>query len=152
MLLKEFYCDLNLQYTNNVLNKAHWPFLIQVTENSTVVYSEPTKLPATRLSFAEVVCPLDNDTFEHISNSPRRHDTFIARGYSISITNDGKHFGESDSIVIFNSSCVNCTKTGNQIECLKDVSLFFIVLKSLMTFRNCRRLGICKLREIFGVL
>ena len=91
------------------------------------MYSLSTKRPATRLSFAEVVCPLDNDTFEQISNSPRRHDTYIARGYSISITNDGKHFGEPDSIVIFNSSCVNCTKTGNQIECLKDVSLFCIL-------------------------
>ena len=101
--------------------------LMQVTENSTVVYSTSTKRPATRLSFAEVLCPLDiNDTLRYITNPSRHHDTYIARGYAISITNDGLHFGDSDSIVIFNSSCVNCTKTGNQIACLRDVSLYNI--------------------------
>ena len=78
--------------------------------------------PATRLSFAEVVCPLDGNKVDGSSSSSRRRDTFIARGYALAIANDGKHFGESDSIVIYNSSCVNCTKTGNQIECNRDVS------------------------------
>ena len=60
---------------------------------------------------------------------------YIARGYAISITNDGLHFGEPDSIVIYNSSCVNCTKAGNQVLCQRNVSMpiKYITMHSCVT-------------------
>ena len=120
----DFQYILEMHYNTIVLFQIkHTDHFIQVTDNSTVVYSASSLKPATRLSFAEVVCPLDEHNFDGSSGASRRQDTYIARGYSIAIANDGIHFGESDSIVIYNSSCVNCTKTENEIECYRDVSL-----------------------------
>ena len=99
-------------------------FSLQVTENSTIVYLKSKISPASRLSFAEVICQLENETtLENIWKETAHKEAYIARGYSISITNDGVHFGESDSMLIYNSSCVNCTKAGNQILCDKNVSM-----------------------------
>ena len=89
--------------------------VLQVTENSSLIYSTSYTREAAKLSFAEVVCPI-------VSSYIGWKENYIARGYTISIANDGVHFGESDAIVIFDSACVNCTKIGDYISCLQDVS------------------------------
>ena len=81
------------------------------------------KRPATRLSFAEVSCPLsDPNARSKRSTQPDDKDDYLARGYSISISNDGVNFGDADSIVVFDSTCVNCTKLGTKVICMKTVS------------------------------
>ena len=101
-----------------------------MTDPSSVRYATtPKTQSALRLSFAEVSCPLDKHVIRRkrseLSNEP---DGYIARGYSISISNDGANYGLSDSIVIFDSTCVNCTKDGDKIYCAKDVRLNDFVL------------------------
>ena len=96
-----------------------------MTDPTSVKYgTTPETRSALRLSFAEVSCPLD----KHVTRRKRSElahdpDGYIARGYSISISNDGANYGLSDSIVIFDSTCVNCTKDGDRLHCIKDVRL-----------------------------
>ena len=107
-----------------------------MTDPSTVKYATAsTTRPALRLSFAEVSCPLD----KHVTRRKRSElenepEDYIARGYSIAITNDGINYGLPDSVVIFDSTCVNCTKDDDKIFCKKDVSNYIL---SFSTLNNC---------------
>ena len=101
-----------------------------MTDPSSVQYAAtPKTRSALKLSYAEVSCPLDKHVIRR-KRSELAHDPdgYIARGYSISISNDGANYGLSDSIVIFDSTCVNCTKDGDKIHCIKDVGLFAFAL------------------------
>ena len=82
------------------------------------------------MSFAEVTCPL-----EHANKLSKREallspeeGTYVARGYSVSISNDAVSFGDTDAMVVFDSTCVNCTKLDIDIVCTRDVRLMFIII------------------------
>ena len=96
---------------------------LQVTANSSLIYSTAYTRPGSRLSFAEVICPLLNESVvpADLSNIAWK-GSYIARGYTIAIANDGIHYGEYDSIVVYDSTCVNCTKVGNNVTCTQTVS------------------------------
>ena len=117
---------------SNKLKSIRVAYFSQITASSTVHYSSAVKLEATRLSFAEVVCSLHEVTVRSKRNVKQTaKDTFIARGYDVSISNDGVHFSVADSIIIFDSTCVNCTKVGKNIFCVKDVSIYSQCMNNL---------------------
>jgi len=47
---------------------------------------------------------------------------YIARGYHVSVSNDGVTYSEEDVLVIYDSACVNCTVDGSTITCDVQVS------------------------------
>jgi len=58
-------------------------------------------------SFAQAKCSLNvgrskrdvgNDNLE-----------YVARGYHVSMSNDGVNYSEEETVMIFNETCVNCT-------------------------------------------
>ena len=77
---------------------------------------------AKRISFAEVSCPLKHETKRTKREAlGQKESAYVARGYSVSISNDAINFGETDSMAVFDSTCVNCTKHDLHIVCMKDV-------------------------------
>ena len=96
--------------------------------SGTYIYSSPVKSLAKRMSFAEVICPLQHEKKRRRRAFLRRQDeTYLALGYSVSISNDRKSFGVPELMVAFDSRCVNCTKNGLAIECVRDVRFVFII-------------------------
>ena len=97
-----------------------------MTYNGTIIYSTAVKRPAKRVSFAEVTCPLQHETKRTKRAALQNQEgSYVARGYSVSISNDAISFGDTDSMVVFDSTCVNCTKIGIDIVCTKDVRFIF---------------------------
>ena len=86
-------------------------------------------LLAKRMSFAEVSCPLEHENKRTRREALRSQDegTYVAWGYSVSISNDAISFGDPDAMVVFDSTCVNCTKIDLDIVCKKDVRLLLII-------------------------
>jgi len=58
-------------------------------------------------SFVQAKCPLD------VRRSKRDVDNdnleYVARGYHVSMSNDGVNYSEEETVLIFNETCVNCT-------------------------------------------
>lgn len=48
----------------------------------------------------------------------------VARGYHITVSNDGTLFSDEDTIVIFDSNCVECTNEHN-ITCTVKVNILY---------------------------
>lgn len=66
-------------------------------------------------SFTQVTCQLPYRRNKR--SIERLHSDFIARGYHVSLSNNGKTYSEDDIIVIFDSACVNCTKVAGKVIC-----------------------------------
>jgi len=68
---------------------------------------------------AEVRCPLS--TGKTRRNVDDNSVDYIARGYHVSVSNDGVTYSEEDILVIYDSTCVNCTVDGTVTTCLVKV-------------------------------
>ncbi|KAL4216668.1 hypothetical protein ACF0H5_024391 [Mactra antiquata] len=91
----------------------------EIDNNHTIHDADSTDVPGHYESMYEVYCPL--------SESRRRRsvtaDTInerISYGYHTSISNDGNTFSDEDTVIIYDSMCVNCTKIGSNIICTKE--------------------------------
>lgn len=50
-------------------------------------------------------------------------DTFIARGFRVSVSNDGITYSEDDVLVIVDSTCVSCTVDESTTTCVVQVCI-----------------------------
>ena len=71
-------------------------------------------------SSVEVSCPL---IYERKRRSDDIDSDRIARGYKVSVSNDGVTYSEEDILVIYDSTCVNCTVVGSTAMCVAKVSI-----------------------------
>jgi hypothetical protein len=71
-------------------------------------------------TYTEISCNLP---LTRSRRSPKILNDRIAYGYLISVSNDGKHFSEEDTLVIFDSNCVDCNKHDQLIQCAVKVIL-----------------------------
>ncbi|XP_060598353.1 uncharacterized protein LOC132752093 [Ruditapes philippinarum] len=67
-------------------------------------------------SLFEVYCPLSNGRVKRSKNADLADD-FVSRGFRVSVSNDGNGYSDEDSIVIFDSQCVDCSKVNGKIVC-----------------------------------
>ncbi|XP_053403813.1 von Willebrand factor D and EGF domain-containing protein-like [Mercenaria mercenaria] len=89
----------------------------EVTAGMKIMEGDPFIRKAKLETFIEVSCPLSIPPLKRsIKEEPQG---FIARGFRISVSNDGREYSENDAIVIFDSKCVNCSKVGGKIYCKK---------------------------------
>ncbi|XP_053373990.1 uncharacterized protein LOC123532953 [Mercenaria mercenaria] len=66
-------------------------------------------------SFTQATCDLPS--IRNKRSGEYLNDDFVARGYRISLSNNGKIYSEEDIIIIFDSECVNCSKSHGEIVC-----------------------------------
>ena len=70
----------------------------------------------------EVRCMLANDRKRRSADDDLTSD-LIARGYKVSVSNDGVTYSDEDILVVYDSTCVNCTISGSQAICVAKVYL-----------------------------
>ncbi|KAL4216825.1 hypothetical protein ACF0H5_024546 [Mactra antiquata] len=85
-----------------------------IDRNNNINVGQSVDVPGYYESMNEIICPLPISTLER---SVDQLDGVLAYGYQISFSNDGTAFSEADTIVIYDSLCVNCTKVGEDIVC-----------------------------------
>lgn len=81
----------------------------------------PRKSKANLETFVEVSCSLKQSRKKHATTSDI--DDYIAEGYRVSVSNDGVTFSEEDILIIFDSLCVNCSKTDGKVTCIRKVCI-----------------------------
>ena len=67
-----------------------------------------------------VFCPLA--TGRKTRSAEDDIDNQIAHGFKVAVSNDGATFSKDDSIVIFDSKCVDCAKLNGSIICSSKVN------------------------------
>lgn len=90
------------------------PFTIDRNNNTEV--AETVETPGYFESLFEVYCPLSNGRVKRSKNADLADD-FVSRGFRVSVSNDGNGYSDEDSIVIFDSQCVDCSKVKGKIIC-----------------------------------
>ncbi|XP_052215268.1 uncharacterized protein LOC127833829 isoform X2 [Dreissena polymorpha] len=89
---------------------------LKVDQANQVQRGNPDIQMAKMDTFAQVLCPLTQNP-----DRKRRFAQFdiytLTIGYFISISNNREIFSQEDSIVIFNSVCLSCTKQAGLIQC-----------------------------------
>lgn len=70
----------------------------------------------------EVRCMLANDRRRRSADDDLTSD-LIARGYKVSVSNDGVTYSDEDILVVYDSTCVNCTISGLHAICVAKVYL-----------------------------
>lgn len=75
-------------------------------------------------SISEIRCPLPTQRARRSVEKSSNED-YIARGYYVSVSNDGVTYSEEDFLVIHDSTCVNCSvdETSGTI-CIVHVCIF----------------------------
>jgi len=92
---------------------------MKVLRNNTRTTGETHTAAAEVKSFAEVSCPLPTErTKRNVDDSSV---DYVARGYYVSVSNDGVTYSEEDLLVIYDSTCVNCTVDGSITTCVVTV-------------------------------
>ncbi|KAL4221758.1 hypothetical protein ACF0H5_020013 [Mactra antiquata] len=87
-----------------------------IDRESDIHIGQSVDVPGHYESMNEIYCPLS----ESRRSSDEENDTLddiIAYGYQVSFSNDGILFSEADTIVIYDSLCLNCTKIDGDIVC-----------------------------------
>jgi len=93
---------------------------MEVRENNRIEHEEPTAVVAEVMSMSEIKCPLPlRRNRRSISDSS---GDYIARGYYVSVSNDGVTYSEEDILIILDSTCVNCTVDGST-NCVVQVRI-----------------------------
>lgn len=75
-------------------------------------------------SFAEVSCSLTTERTKR--NVDDVTVEYLARGYHVSVRNDGISYSEEDVLVIYDSTCVNCSVEGSITICILTVNTLFL--------------------------
>ena len=82
---------------------------------------------ATFDSFLQVFCPFQKtDRVRRSTSNPT--DTLVATGYRVAVSNSGIQetgFSADDSIIIYDSTCVDCQKQNGTIRCSVQVRRSF---------------------------
>ena len=80
---------------------------------------EPVTVKATFDSFLQVFCPFPKTKrVRRATSNPT--DNVVATGYKVAISNNGIRetgFSDDDSIIIYDSTCVDCQKQNGRIRC-----------------------------------
>lgn len=85
-------------------------------------------------SMYEIYCPFPGSRDKRSLPDDNIPDNQVSHGFLTSVSNDGKAFSEGDTIVIFDSQCVNCTKVEDKIVCTKEVVLSFTLCHIYFNF------------------
>jgi len=101
----------------------------KVDANGNVTRNDPVFVTATLDSFLQVFCPLAKG--RKTRSAEDDIDNQIAYGFKVAVSNDGATFSKDDSIVIFDSTCVECAKLNGSIICLSKVSGLNYILLAL---------------------
>jgi len=91
----------------------------KVDADGNLTRDDPVFVPATLDSFIQVFCPLPKE--RKTRSTAKAIDDQIAYGFKIAVSNNGKAFSKDDSIVIFDSTCVDCAKSNGSIICTAKV-------------------------------
>lgn len=95
-------------------------FVLQVKVNNDTELEEALTAVAEVQSMSEIRCPLPTSrTRRSIGDSLA--GAYIARGFHVSVSNDGVTFSEEDVLVIYDSTCVHCTVEGSTTTCAVQV-------------------------------
>jgi len=92
----------------------------KVDANGNVTRNDPVFVTATLDSFLQVFCPLAKG--RKTRSAEDDIDNQIAYGFKVAVSNDGATFSKDDSIVIFDSTCVDCAKFNGSIICSSKVN------------------------------
>ncbi|XP_046559892.1 uncharacterized protein LOC124268917 [Haliotis rubra] len=79
--------------------------------NNSVTYGEALPQALEVESIAEGVCSLPAAPLVMSASNT------VARGYLVSVSNDGKAYSDESAVVIFNSSCQECDVANNVVTC-----------------------------------
>jgi len=72
-------------------------------------------------SFAQARCPLDvGRSKRDVGND---NLDYVAKGYHVSMTNDGVTYSEEETVLIYNETCVNCSLGDLGPTCVVKVPL-----------------------------
>ncbi|XP_060560747.1 von Willebrand factor D and EGF domain-containing protein-like [Ruditapes philippinarum] len=89
---------------------------MQIDRYNNVEVAETVETSGYFESLFEVYCPLSNGRVKRSKNADLAGD-FVSRGFRVSVSNDGNGYSDEDSIVIFDSQCVDCSKVNGKIVC-----------------------------------
>ncbi|XP_052766474.1 uncharacterized protein LOC128207536 [Mya arenaria] len=120
-------CDLNMRecgvtsvfgrnfIESSTLSCKLVPFEVHALE---VVIRDPLIVPGEIETIVEISCNLpkarERRSVTEGVNAP------IARGYNVSVSNDGSAFSEEDLLVIYDATCVSCTTVNGVVKCSKE--------------------------------
>jgi len=100
--------------------------VFKVKNNNAYELEEPLTVVAEVQSVTEITCQLPNIR-ERRSVDDNTAGSVIALGYQVSASNDGVTYSEEDVLVIFDSTCVNCTVDGLTTTCIVNVNVFLFI-------------------------
>ena len=90
----------------------------QVDGHNDVTVDSTTYVPGELDSYIQMLCNLG--TTRRKRDDTNTPNAVFARGYNVSVSNDGTLFSIEDSILIYDSSCVECSNNGT-MECSSKV-------------------------------
>ncbi|XP_052217770.1 von Willebrand factor D and EGF domain-containing protein-like [Dreissena polymorpha] len=103
----------NLAFDNQVKCKIK-PLEIHVTHE--IVTKEDYRVIGVPQTYMEVSCQLAQRKKRSVD---AEIDDIMARVYNISLSNNGVNFSEKDTLLVYDSACVNCNKTEDTFTCKK---------------------------------
>jgi len=120
--------------------------VLQIRSNNEFELEDPLTVVAEVQSVTEVTCQLPPIRARR-SVDDSTAGSVIAFGYQVSVSNDGVTYSDDDVLVIFDSTCVNCSVDGLTTTCVVNVNVFlfysilskqnvFAILNDTMCFGN----------------
>jgi len=104
--------------------------MIKVDEGGNITRYTAVEVEATLDSFLQIFCPLPKARQRRSETQPI--DTHIAYGYKIAVSNNGQHFSKEDTLVIFDTTCVDCLKYNGTIFCTAKVNNVRIMVENVV--------------------
>ncbi|KAH3862955.1 hypothetical protein DPMN_025930 [Dreissena polymorpha] len=96
--------------------------VFQINEGNEVLPEGNYQVTGVPQTYMEVSCPLEQSEERYV-NAKDDIDDIVARVYNISLSNDGVNFSEKDTLLVYDSVCVTCSKTQGVIKCIKKVDI-----------------------------
>lgn len=119
--------------------------MFQINVRNDGLTEQQYQVTAVPQTFMEVSCPIEKSK-KRSMDVEAEIDNIVARAYNISLSNDGVNFSEEDTLLVYDSACVICTKIAGAITCHKQVGCyllkFYKSLKGFLTLALCHVLPV----------